>query len=797
MPFGSPLRSSRSAGLRWLALLLAMLVFAGIGWIRLNVARAANLDSSNTGTVTRIELTGRVLRQNVRRFGINLGNQTFYDSGQMMRNLVFRNPGFEGAHYRSIVRCAEVTATTCTASRPDAAWTPGFWTGAHVRALNGPGAGTVVAMQPPSKSNPRRGMVLTLAASTPLRPGEYLVLDKDFPGDPTAGWWTQVTGGASFAADRNDLSPDTPGHQALRILAGQPGQSATVSSYFDSTPGHTFVLLHGEYTLSFRAKGLSPRAQLAVNISRGQLPAYLQRNVALGPQWKNYTLRFRASEQNIAPATAALSFHVEHSDVLLDDVSLEKSGPLAAANSTAFRASVVAALEQLHPGVLRYMATDAELGSTLANLLAPPFARERTGYSAWSLDDPDIPMGLGEFLVLCQTIHADPWITLPAAISDEEGRELVEYLSGPVTSPWGRLRLLVHHPAPWTRAFGRIHLELGNETWNSGFAGESISDPAAYGQRATDFFRALRAAPDFSANQFDLIVGGQADYPARNAKILAAASQFDTFAIAPYLMRSLNDTSTPEATYAPLLAQPQAMEAPGGQVFSAARLAAEKHVALSVYEVNLHTTEGSASQAVLAGFPASAAAGLAVADHLLRMQRDAGVCNALLFSLPQFEYRRSDGKLVPLWGTVVDMGVTNRKRPQFLTTELANLAIGHGPTQELEARILGGDPATTIDGPNGPVKLSRAHWLDAFAFRSGARHALVLFNLDLNRAHVVEWTGAQAPPPAASAEISRIVARRPGLTNERASMVTIQTIPMVTLNGKVTLPALSMTVIRW
>jgi hypothetical protein len=802
MPSGSPLRSSRSAGLRRLALLLAIaaaaaLSFAGVHWHGLAVARAASSAGSNPGGVTRIDLTGRVLRPQVERFGINLGNQTFYDSGQMMRNLIFRNPGFEGARYRSIVRCVEATATTCTASRPDAAWTPGFWTGAHFRTLNGSVTGTIAAMLPPSRNHPRRGMVLTFAAPAPLHAGEYLVLNKAFAGDPTAGWWTQATSGASFAAEFHDLAPGSPGHQALRILAEGPGQSATLSSYFDSTAGHTFVLLDGTYTLRFTARGLSPHAQLAVSVSRGTLPAYLQHNLTLTSHWKSYTLRFSAHEVDITPATAALRFYVAHSDVLLDDVSLEKAGPQAAANPTAFRASVVAALRQLHPGVLRYMATGAELGSTLANLLAPPFARERTGYSAWSLDDPAIPMGLGEFLTLCETVHADPWVTLPGATSDEEGRGLIEYLSGPVTSPWGKLRLLVHHPAPWTSAFGRIHLELGNETWNSGFAGESITDPHAYGQRATSFFSALRAAPGFSAGKFDLILGGQADYPVRNAQILAAASKFDTFAIAPYLMRSLSDTATPEATYAPLLAQPQAMEQTGGEVASAARLAAARHAALSVYEVNLHTTEGTASQAVLARFPASAAAGLAVADHLLRMQRDAGVRNALLFSLPQFEYRRNDGKLVPLWGTVVDMGVTNRKRPQFLTTELANLAIGNEPARETEARMEGGGPMVAIHSANGPVSLAHAQLLDAFAFRSARYHTLVLFNLDLGRAHMVELTGAQAPKIGKPVEILRLTASQPGLTNEQSAMVTIQTTHMVTLDRKVTLPALSMTVLRW
>ena len=56
----------------------------------------------------------RPLRTDVKRLGINLSGQTYYDSGQMLRNLVFRNPGFEGETWQSILHCKHITATTCT-----------------------------------------------------------------------------------------------------------------------------------------------------------------------------------------------------------------------------------------------------------------------------------------------------------------------------------------------------------------------------------------------------------------------------------------------------------------------------------------------------------------------------------------------------------------------------------------------------------------------------------------------------------------------------------------------------------
>ena len=59
--------------------------------------------------ITTITLGPEILPQQVKRLGINLSGQSFYDSGQMLRNLVFRNPGFEGETWQSILRCKSVT----------------------------------------------------------------------------------------------------------------------------------------------------------------------------------------------------------------------------------------------------------------------------------------------------------------------------------------------------------------------------------------------------------------------------------------------------------------------------------------------------------------------------------------------------------------------------------------------------------------------------------------------------------------------------------------------------------------
>ena len=63
---------------------------------------------------TNIAIGPSILQPSVKRLGVNLSFEDFYDSGQMTRNLVSRNPGFEGEIYQSAIRCAAGTATTGT-----------------------------------------------------------------------------------------------------------------------------------------------------------------------------------------------------------------------------------------------------------------------------------------------------------------------------------------------------------------------------------------------------------------------------------------------------------------------------------------------------------------------------------------------------------------------------------------------------------------------------------------------------------------------------------------------------------
>jgi len=711
------------------------------------------------GGVTHLRVTNRVILPGVTRLGINLGEQTYYDSGQMMRNLLYRNPGFEGMAYRSILHCLSSGPSNCTDTRHSFTWPSGFWDGASYEVLDGAAVGRKGSVGSSGPSGGGYGLTLD-SAGPAIGTGDWLAVSKEFPGDPSSGWWPQLTGGAKLEAERKDLSPETGGRQALRIAASLPGQSVELKSYFDSMEGFTFVRLRGLYRLSFRAKGLAGTRTIHAHVKRivNGKADYLEQDFQLTPAWADYHAEFMVEEGPTPTGPVEAGFSVAGGSLLLDDVDLEQvSGD--ASNRTAFRDEVVQTLRDVRPGVLRLMSSHAQLGGTVDNLLSPPSARQRPGFSTWLTTMEDIPIGIPEFLELCREVGAEPWIVAPTAMSADEARKLAEYLAGSANVAGGAARAAAGRREPWTRAFKTIHIELGNETWNGIFQGETIDDPAAYGRRADRIFNVVRSAAGADAGQFDLVVGGQAANPRRSGEVLRSAPSANSLAIAPYLMISVTKWGDDDELYGPLMAQPEQMSRDG--VVQATQAAAGGRQ-LAVYEVNLHTTEGSASQAVLDRLTPSTAAGVAVTGHMLRMMRDHGVRDEMLFSLPQFRFKRADGALVRLWGSVVDMGVTGRERPQLLAESLANRGIrGDMTNVEISGEIPTHDQSEGNDG----VHLNGVHELDAYAFQDGKSHGLIVFNYGLHRSRKISLE-APGLDPKSNAKLWRLVSSGPGANNE-------------------------------
>jgi len=635
--------------------------------------------------------------------------------------------------------------------------------------------------------------------------GDYLVLRETALGDggtqtgsADLGWWTSTSGGGSITSETNDLPPGTEGRQAICLTALGSSDWAELAFYLDTCGnGLTFLQLNGRYQLSFKAKGVGGANQLGVNLGRLMSPhssTYLAQTLTVSNAWNSYSLEFTAAEDGTFVGDVALTFAPSSSAILLDEVSLEQidTDP---SNTTAFRDPVVNALRSLRPGIIRYWA--GQLGETLDNLIAAPFARQRSAYTAYPTSPSSatqVQMGLHEFLELCELVGAEPWFVLPITLSPTEMTNLMQYLGGDSATPYGAKRAARGHSAPWTSSFSGIHLEFGNEAWNGTFKGGDMENPVAYGNRGNELFGAAKACLEYVPAQFDFVLGGQEVYVARNIEIANASTNHDSFALAPYIGGTVNSYRNNEELFGPLFAEPQMTDGGGymGQNLAAIQNSAWP-VPLAVYEVNLSTTAGDISQAALNSFAPSVGAGLATANHMLLMLRDLGIRVQNLFCLSQYAYGLSDGEQVRLWGVVLDMGVTDRRRPQFLAEELANEAIGG---DLLQTSLSGENPTWNQPLMNG-VQLDKAHYLQSYAFSDGNRTSLVLFNLSRSAALSVNFSGPNTPGGAVLCK--RLTSGAITNGNEEAELVrtTSQTLAGFDSSQPFSLPPYSMTVLRW
>ena len=124
----------------------------------------------------------------------------------MMKNLIYRNPGFEGMMYRSILVCGKATATTCTDDNEYTEQGTGFWSSASYRVLSGKSAGmsgTVVSSAKNPSSCSGCGQIVTFDQSVNAAVGDYFVVTKYFPGHGDQGWWDNTSGGGTISTEVN------------------------------------------------------------------------------------------------------------------------------------------------------------------------------------------------------------------------------------------------------------------------------------------------------------------------------------------------------------------------------------------------------------------------------------------------------------------------------------------------------------------------------------------------------------------------------------------------------------------
>ncbi len=773
---------------------------------------SGNFTFTTTGgpTTSNIAIGANILQSSVKRMGINLGTLTNFDSGQMTKNLIVQNPGFEGQVWNSIVLCVSGSANTCVDQNIYASWPAGFWNGATYQVISGAAAGRSGTVSYSTAPTGSQGTSFVLAdSSTLISANSYMIVRKSLPGGSSGGWQVQTSSGGTVTDNLTDLPPGTAGQQTIVMTSPTASDYATVSNSFDTSSGVSFVQLNGTYQLQFKAKGLSGSSEIGVTLQRGGTTTFLNQNVVLGNSWNTYNLLFNPSENGsaVGPITLTLSTVFGQDSFELDDVSLTQTNG-DSSNPTVFRDSVVSALRTAQPGILRYWGGNGQLGETLDNLLTPQFGRQRAGYSEYAVASNQIDYGLHEFLVLCQTIGAEPWFVVPTTFSTLDAANLIEYLAGNSATTYGAKRAALGQSTPWTQVFAKIHLEYGEQAWNPSLAGGSITDPASYGSQATGIFAAMQNDASYaaSASIFDFVLGGEASVPGNITIVQNNCNNNTSFDVQPYGMNTVNSFSTNEQLFGPTFAEPEAFMSsttgtaegttPGMVYQDYEAVQQSTHpVPLSFSEINLSPLGGTITQSALNTYASSLGAGLMVADTMFQGLQRFGIVNQNLYTLPGYTTTRTDGSTARLFGSVVDMGVTNLRRPQYLALQLANQALSSGATM-LQTVQSGANPTWDQTLVNS-VYLNGAHDLQSYAFQNGTSFSLVLFNLSRTSALPVTFNGANAP--TGTVQVQQLTSANPTDTNETSNVVQIASSATTNFNDTtgLSLPPYSMTVLTW
>jgi len=755
-----------------------------------------------------ITVTDRVVVPGVKRLGINLGGRTQYGAAQIIKNII-PNPGFESGLYGSMIHPEKgATGDRIPQAFWDTKWNheeygigqpEGFWDGAEYEIVFGPAKGRRGKVKRFALEDNRNVFYLDDAGVAPEENDTFIVRQK------LAG----LTSGPRMneePVDTTAIRPGSPGTQSL-YLKPSGVWNLFLDSYWrdgDTTAGKLLVI-EGPWTFSFWAKGEGSGSRVRVQFYREGETRFVDEAVPLSTEWNEYTLSFDAppgvdrSEgyaEGDYHALLVVNFSAESGSVWIDDTSLQRTG---STNPTAFIDPLVEAYRELRPGIIRNWG--AQLGDTLDNQLAEPWARKRIGFSPRYRSATNFCFSLHEFLELCDLVEAEPWYVIPPTFSPEDCTGLIEYLAAPSGGEhaYADRRAALGREAPWTEAFPQIHLEFGNEMWGAASGGDPFFGASALagdrlGAIAGDRFALMRNHPFFTRESFDLIIGGQHYFPGRQEEIERNSTAHDTVALAPYF-GVLDSYETPESRYYPLFARAFEDVTRGRLKESQTILTSgNRDTSLAVYEINFHTTSGAIPPDMRNGFVTGADGALALPLYMLVYLREFGVRNQCAFTTLQYSFDMGGRNYVRLWGLLRDIAATGRKRPTWLGLELVNHVIAGDMVETLQS---GQIPIRTQPPLNGVEHETALPLIESFAFRDGNNWGLVLFNLSLDEPASVQ---VRLPgEPVGEAQSYRIAPAGLDDTNEDSTTVTIERETLEALENPMTveLPRHSVFGLTW
>jgi alpha-L-arabinofuranosidase len=278
---------------------------------------------------------------------------------------------------------------------------------------------------------------------------------RDFSDGLSGMWDSYRTGDAvpRFSCD-DDRPYNSSYSQALERASGN-GRVGVVNRGLNRwgmtvREGHTFA---GYIFLRQTGDAGSVKAEL--QSADGRVVYAGQTLSQIGSDWGRHDFALR-SDATDANARFVISIDGP-GKVWIDQVYLSGTGT-DLFQGLPVRADIARGLQEEGLTLLRY-------GGSMVNAAAYRWKTmigdraKRTQYHGWWYPNSTNGFGIEEFVQFCRAAGFEPVVTINIEETPADAADLVEYLNGPATSPWGKRRAENGHREP----YGVRYIEIGNE----------------------------------------------------------------------------------------------------------------------------------------------------------------------------------------------------------------------------------------------------------------------------------------------------------------------------------------------
>ena len=179
----------------------------------------------------------------------------------------------------------------------------------------------------------------------------------------------------------------------------------------------------------------------------------------VGTSWKKFSFTFILPAKNSSLISkdqeARLNISIDSGSLWLDRVYLGD----AQESSTLLANSQQKMVNAISPQVIRLDFLNIGGATTATEGWAEPLGNDAPWMNGNQWMSPS-GSSLHAALQMAETCQADPWLVVDIHASQSEMLNLIEYLSGPISEPYGKLRQELGSFMAWTDAFDRLVIEF-------------------------------------------------------------------------------------------------------------------------------------------------------------------------------------------------------------------------------------------------------------------------------------------------------------------------------------------------